>query len=232
MPIPSQLKSKKKYISKDGFELIPLRRGFTVIIPIWNILEDVIQSTKSDCFICGGYARYCASPKYEPAPAGDIDIYCQSKKAFKKLKRILDSKMLIKNGNNMAVSYERPPSGVFHYMPPIQLIKPVNQGAIVAVGNKQTILSNFDFTIIRAAIESPSEVLVDADFTHDETNNILRLKNIHHPLSSLLRCCKYTSMGYWLVPTEATKLFEEWNDIRFESKSKLLDYIERTYCIL
>lgn len=201
------------YKSQDGFELLPLRRGFTEIRPLWAIMEEVKSKVNKDCFICGGYARWCASPKAEPVPCGDIDIYCETEAVFTVMDVVLKqkAKLKVKSENSMAISYERPKSGEFHYMPPIQLIKPIKDGAIVAKGNKETILSNFDFTVIRAAIETPTYVFVDKDFKHDETHGILRLKNIHHPLSSLLRCCKYTKRGYWLHYVEAFKLFNAWD---------------------
>lgn len=220
--------TKKGYKSQDGFEIVQLHRGFSEIIPLWRILENLISSTKKDCFICGGYARYCASPKYKVVKASDIDVYSQTKGVYNKLINKLKKKGLeIKSENTMSIIYKHPSSGEFHYMPPINVIKPIDKGKVISQGSKETVLSNFDFTIIRAAIESPSEVMVDKDFIHDETHNILRLKNIHHPLSSLLRCFKYTSKGYWMVPTEATKLYEEWDNIQIGSKSELLDYVKQ-----
>jgi len=220
--------TKKGYKSQDGFEIVQLHRGFSEIIPLWRILDNLISSTKKDCFICGGYARYCASPKYEVVKANDVDIYSQTKSIHNKLINKLKKKGLeIKSENTMSITYKHPSSGEFHYMPPINAIKPIEKGKVISQGSKETVLSNFDFTIIRAAIESPSEVMVDKDFIYDETHNILRLKNIHHPLSSLLRCFKYTSKGYWMVPTEATKLYEEWDNIQIGSKSELLDYIKQ-----
>lgn len=218
----------KGYKSQDGFEIVQLHRGFSEIIPLWKILDGIISSTKKDCFICGGYARYCASPKYKVVKASDIDIYSQTKSVYNKLVYKLKKKGLeIKSENTMSITYKHPSSGEFHYMPPINVIKPLKEGKVISQGSKETVLSNFDFTIIRAAIESPSEVMVDKDFIYDETHNILRLKNIHHPLSSLLRCFKYTTKGYWVTPTEATKLYEEWDSIEIGSKSELLNYVKQ-----
>jgi hypothetical protein len=95
-------------------------------------------------------------------------------------------------------------------MPTPQIIKPVIEGKIVSVGTIEEILDNFDFTIVRAAIISPTEVMVDDDFENDETHGVLRLKNIHCPISSLLRCCKYARKGYFLRPIQALKLFQDW----------------------
>lgn len=221
--------SRKPYISKEGFEIVPLRRGFTEIIPLWEILNSIINKTKSDVFICGGYARWCASPKYKPVPAGDIDVYSQSTKAYKLLTLALfaNEHLNVKNENEMAITLEHPSKGKFHYMPPIQIIKPIKDGSIVAIGDKTTILSNFDFTVIRAAIESPAEVMVDKDFLHDEEKNILRLKNIHCPVSSLLRCLKYVKKGYWLRPIEAAKLFVDWMGRDESYRLKIIEYIAK-----
>jgi hypothetical protein len=217
-----------KYKSQDGFEIIKLQRGFTEIIPLWKILNKVISSTKKDCFICGGYARYCASPKFEVKSAGDVDIYSEDESAFNKLKHLLSIKGLkVKSENDMAVTYERPTKGEFHCMPPIQAIKPLKIAKIVSVGTKEEILSNFDFTIIRAAIESPTEVLVDKDFIHDETHNVMRLKNIHCPVSSTLRCLKYAQKGYWLRPLEALKLFLDWDNRSDDYRLKLVEFLDK-----
>jgi len=71
--------------------------------------------------------------------------------------------------NDISITYDQPDyeSEVFG-APKIQLIKPVREGAIVAVGDRKTILENFDFTVVRCALLNPNEALVDADFEHDE----------------------------------------------------------------
>jgi len=218
----------KKYKSKDGFELVPLRRGFTEIAPLWKLLEKVISSTKEDCFICGGYARYCASPKFDPVKASDIDVYSEGEKAYKKIVKLLKQKKLkVKAENDMAITFDRPATGAFHYMPLIQVIKPLTKGKIVSIGNKIDILSNFDFTVIRAAIESPTEIVVDADFVHDESHNLIRIKNIHCPISSTLRCLKYATKGYWLRPMECLKLFLDWGSRTQNYRDKLVEFLDK-----
>lgn len=204
-------KKTKRYVSKEGFETVRLVRGFSVIRPLWSIIQEVSNVSKKECFICGGYARWCASPKYNPTIPKDLDIYCEDDKTFNTLLvRLLDLKLKIEHENDMAVTFEHPTKGEFHTIPPIQVIKPMKKGAVVTNGGVINVLSNFDFTIVRAAISTPTQVLVDADFLHDEVSNVLRIKNIHCPVSSLLRCIKYTNKGYWLSPVESLKLFEDW----------------------
>ena len=112
-------------------------------------------------------------------------------------------------------------------MPPIQLIKPMQEARIVSFGDKKTILENFDFTVIRAAIISSEQVYVDADFLHDEKHTLLRLKNIHCPVSSSLRCMKYSRKGYWLRPFECLKLFIDWTDRPDEYRVKLVEFLHK-----
>lgn len=220
--------SKEMYRSKVGFETVPLRRGFDVIRPLWNLLEQVKTETQEDCFICGGYARYCASPNRKPKEAADIDVYCETINVFEILKRKLESVGLtIRHENNISLTYETPEDGDYAYLPAIQLIKPMQEARLVSVGSKQTILENFDFTVIRAAIRSSSEVIVDADFMHDEKHSLLRLKNIHCPVSSTLRCMKYSRKGYFLRPFECLKLFIDWSERPATYRIKLIEFLQK-----
>jgi hypothetical protein len=97
------------------------------------------------------------------------------------------------------------------------------RGAIVTLGTMEEILENFDFTVVRAGILNSKEVMVDEDFENDEKHLYLRLKNIHCPISSLLRCCKYARKGYFMRPIEALKLFNDWTDRGDEYRSRMVE---------
>jgi hypothetical protein len=191
------------------FKTIPIRRGFTEIAPLYDL------ALKNNCIICGGYARYCASPlpTAKVKIASDVDLFPKSEEACNIL--LTDLKAVgyeIKYENH--ICYTLAPTETakvkLQYIPTPQIIKPVVEGKIVTVGTVEELLDNFDFTIVRAAILSPTTVLVDEDFEQDEIHHILRLKNIHCPISSLLRCCKYARKGYFMRPAEALKLFNDW----------------------
>jgi len=225
---PDENASKPMYLSKDGFEIVPLRRGFDVIRPLWKILNEVKIATNKDCFILGGYARFCASPNKKPVEAKDIDVYCEDESMFEVLKeKLLSVGLEIRHENNISLTYEEKEEGDFTYMLPLQLIKPVREARIISFGDRKTILENFDFSVIRAAIQSGNEVMVDADFMHDEKHRLLRLKNIHCPVSSTLRCMKYSRKGYFLRPFECLKLFIDWSDRPAEYRIKLLQFLEK-----
>lgn len=217
-------KKKVGYISKDGFVHKPILRGFTEIKNLFNIVM------QHNAFICGGYVRYMASERIDPIIGADVDVYCNDETSFDNLKYVFKTKELyVKHENEISITYSRPGDcgNIFFASPPIQLIKPVKEGSIVAVGTMEDILSNFDFTVIRCGLVSDSIALVDADFEHDEQKKILRLKNIHCPISSTLRCCKYSRKGYWLPPTQAFKLFLDWDGRSDEYKVKLLEFLEK-----
>ena len=210
------------YHPKDGFEVVPLLRGFTEIKKLFSFLP-------SGVIICGGYARYCASPRYDPELPSDVDIYCETEDLFNSTKetfKILN--LTIKHENDISVTYHRAFEGVLAYTPIIQLIKPVKEAKIVAVGKMEDILTNFDFTVVRAGVLNEDSVMVDADFIHDETHKILRLKNIHCPVSSTLRCLKYSKKGYWLKPFEALRLFLDWQNRDDDYRTKLIDFLKKS----
>lgn len=209
----------------SNFVQTPLLRGFAEIAPIWEIAQ------KHGSMICGGYARFCASQLRHPPAASDVDLFPQSDTGHEAL--IAEIKAVgfeIKHENEISVTFKTLDKHEDHrwtVCPVIQVIKPVLQGAIVTVGPMEEILNNFDFTIVRAAILSPTVVLVDEDFIEDDKSYKLRLKNIHCPVSSLMRCIKYSKKGYWLGLMESVRLFLDWNERGPEYQDKLISLIEK-----
>lgn len=215
------------YISQDGFVNVRVLRGFTEITILWGLLGDITQHRS---FICGGYARYMCSPKHKPESATDVDIYSQNQEDFDALKNIFTGRyaLEVNHENDVSLTFKIPKDNDLQYCQVIQLIKPENKGAIVAAGDMQIILSNFDFTVVRVGLVSPTQALADADFLHDEKNGLLRLKNIHCPISSILRCMKYSRKGYFLKPSQAFKLFADWDARDEEYRAKIASLIRKS----
>jgi len=205
----------ERYKSRDGFVKVPLVRGFTEIKPLYDLI------TPLGGFICGGYARYCASPRRNPVRPGDVDVYVKREEMYQKVYAALCEHAQIKHENTNAVTFAQPDEGKLRYTPTVQLIKTIKAGRMVAVGSVRTILKNFDFTVVRAGIINSKTVLVDADFMHDEALTLLRFKNIHCPISSTLRACKYARKGYFLRPLETLKLFDDWDARTDEYREKI-----------
>lgn len=201
---------------------IPLRRGFFEISTLFTLCQT------AGATICGGYARYCASPRptLKVLPAGDVDLFPHSEDASKTLlTALLAMGFEVAHENHVSITLKPSEARAEELatIPTPQIIKPVIEGAIVTLGTTEEILSNFDFTIVRAAIISPTEVMVDDDFENDEAHGLLRIKNIHCPISSLLRCCKYARKGYFLRPSEALKIFNDWMDRGDDYRKRLLE---------
>lgn len=202
---------------------LPVLRGFTEISLLWELAQ------KHGSMVCGGYARYCLSAEAKPHPANDVDLFPQSSEGTTALiAELKDIGFKVKHENEISVTFVRldeHANPIWKICPIIQVIKPVLKGAIVTVGEMRDVLDNFDFTIVRAALVSPTEGIADADFPADDHDHKLRLKNIHCPISSLMRCIKYSKKGYWLGLVESVKLFLDWNERGFEYQEKLIDLI-------
>lgn len=211
------------YISQEGFTTVQVRRGFTEIESLFNFLKQF------DAFICGGYVRYMCSTAETVIKAGDCDIYFKTEDDYNRAKDILkkEYKLEKQHENDVSMTFKKVNDSdhEFYGSPVIQLIKPVKEGAIVAVGTMETILENFDFTVIRCGLIDKNLALVDADFEHDEPKHLLRLKNIHCPISSTMRCMKYSRKGYWLPPMQATALFIDWDNRDDEYKTKIINFV-------
>ena len=218
-------KKEPAYVSRKGFIEVPTLRGHSEVQPVWDMISPL------EATICGGFVRFMCAPVQYPTQAGDMDIYCRTAAAFDKIKDLfLKSGLTVRHENEMAFTYERTkdPKHPLFICPTIQLIKPVIEGRIVALGTTQEVIENFDFTVIRAGLISPKIALVDADFEHDEVNKIIRIKNIHCPISSTLRCMKYAKKGYWLPPMQATRLFIDWDSRTDAYKDRLVDFLQKS----
>lgn len=211
--------SKKE--EKSIWELIPLQRGFKEI-------EWIFENIKGMGYICGGYARYCASQRKQPVNGDDVDIFPIDEISYETIRHWLEKteKFEVRFENDISVTYKLSKNKKWRNTPKIQLIKPFNNGRVITYGNPKIILANFDFTVVRACIVSKNTVLVDGQFVEDDTKGILRLKYIHCPISSLMRCMKYAKKGYFIRPSEAIKLFADWDSRDDGYRIKMLDFFK------
>ena len=210
-----------------GYKIVPLRRGFTQVKTFFDLCNEW------DSVICGGYARYCASPLSPQSviPASDVDLFPNSVGSavgLTKALRRLGYTIKFENEVSITMHPRKKKLEELKWMPIPQIIKPVVAGRVMTVGTTEEILNNFDFTVVRAAIISPTEVLVDEDFENDESKKLLRIKNIHCPISSTLRCCKYSRKGYFLKPVEALKLFTDWMNREEGYRQRIIELFQKS----
>lgn len=206
-----------------GFKIVPLLRGFTEIETLFH------ASQNRNTVICGGYARFCASQNKKPEVARDVDVFPTTEDACEDMKKYLEGEGFeIKHENDMCLTYKQHEDPKWIACPTVQIIKPVVEGKVVTLGDREKILENFDFSIVRASIVSPKEVLVDEDFVEDETKKILHLKNIHCPISSTFRVIKYVKRGYWITPREVLGLFTDWDGRDEAYKLRIIDLFKKS----
>jgi len=218
------------------FRELEVRRGLKEIKPILCIPTIYIGKA----FVCGGYVRYCLSPRNNPVKAQDVDIYCRDETAYQELTSYFQSEGFTpRHDNPIALTYLKLNDFKWGSVPVIQLIKPIKQGAIVASGTVEEILDNFDFTVIRCALKPKYQYsterktididwigLVDTDFEQDETNKNLKIKKIHCPVSSLLRFMKYGKKGYNARPMQILALFADWDNRTQEYRDNLFNKLD------
>lgn len=189
-------------------------RGQDKLYPFWVRWSHISK-------FCGGYVRYMCSPAVAPAEPGDIDLYPNSIEA-----RDIIVNDLLKLGYRP--QFSSPVATSFHFavgalegMPKLQVITPINNGAIVAEGTTRQIIESFDFTCVRIGLVTPWLAIADDDFLKDEMDKKLVIKNIHCPISSIKRISKYLSRGYKIAPFELLKLYKDWDDRPAEYKEEL-----------
>lgn len=218
--------SKPRTPPPEGWVQIPIRRGIFEITRLLDLRD------KCGGRIIGGYGRYCCSERQSPHNAGDVDIFpivekegINSQTIFDMWKSALVVEGLkVKHENEVSITYEKPEEGPFLACPVIQLIKPTLEGAIVTEGTVEEVLGNFDFTVVRVAL-NPDRLTATAwaSFVEDDKKGLIRILNIHCPVSSLLRVCKYARKGYYCRPAEAMKLFADWTNRTPEYREKILN---------
>lgn len=209
------------------FKTIPLKRGFYEVSKFFDLCQS------HNAVICGGYARYCASPlpTQRVIPAGDVDLFPKSEEASGKILESLKGMGFeVRHENHVSITMKpsKNKEKELEFLPVPQIIKPVVEGKIVTLGTVEEILENFDFTIVRAALISENVVMVDENFEEDEKHKKLRLKNIHCPVSSLLRCCKYAKKGYFMSPAEALKLFIDWTNRGEDYQNSIIGFFKKS----
>ena len=206
-----------------GFQVIPVLRGFTEITNLFSEL------TNTDSFICGGYVRYMCSPNRKPLPYSDIDVYSKTEESFHSIvKELKKQGFRAKFENHMSVGFHPHKGSNWMSVPEINVIKPLIEGKIVALGDMKEIIDNFDFSVIRIGLLNQYEALADLNFMDDERKGRIRIKNIHCPISSTLRVVKYCKKGYTIKPSQVLKLFTDWSSRDDEYRKTITHYLENT----
>ena len=213
---------------ETGWVQVPIIRGIYEISCLLDLCDQFGGT------IIGGYARYCCSQAAQVIPAGDVDIFPtgltleDSEKTFKLwYNHLVLSGLSVQHENEVSCTWNSNHIMPFSGCPTIQLIKPVKKGAIVTCGSTEDILSNFDFSVVRVALNKDRKTATAwAAFMDDENSHRLNILNIHCPVSSTLRCMKYSKKGYWMNARETLKLLNDWLNRTPEYRENILQFFE------
>lgn len=171
--------------------------------------------------ICGGYARWAASTAEDPVEPGDVDVFCRDEAALCRVRAALE-----RFGHGFV--RENPVSYVYaghgrelfglwrQACPPVNVVKPLCEGAIRTQGDAWEILHNFDLTVSKAAILDETTALVHFAFAEDEKRGRIRFTRIHTPVSGLLRTFKYVRKGYTISLRETMLLLRKWDEEKLD----------------
>ena len=170
-------------------------------------------------YVIGGYARYCVDKDKKSAKPCDVDVYATTSENFTTLRQRFEELY--------GTPKESPVSLMFqtgHL--PLNLVRPINEGVIVAVGDPVVILDNFDYTITKCCLLDENSALAHYKFFEHNKARLLVIEKIHCPVSAVYRIIKYTKKGYWVRPIEVLKLFADWDGRGPEYRGKLIDFIK------
>lgn len=222
-------------ITTDYYEDEPIR-GITEIKKLLEL------TMRHNSFISGGYARYCMSPAHNPIKPVDLDIFSSDMQNHKNIIAHFEQKYRFwnprfkedvlgraeqedddrddedkwlkgKTETEFAVSYalshrDYPEFGAIDK---IQFIKPSSKRT--TAGPLMDILNNFDFTICKVAILSPTVGVCHMGMREDEQARLLRiLGEIPNPIATFARITKYCKKGYNLSPMTLIKVLNAWRD--------------------
>ncbi len=192
------------------YKILDIQRGISEISKL------LIHVEAYNCFVAGGYARYCLSPVQKPLAPNDVDVFCKEAKDYEPLIKSLTERgaeIIVQTQN--ATTIKSPASWVS--CPTIQIISPT-----VSSGNPWHVISTFfDFTVTMAAIMHSSYGIVHPNFEEDEHKKSLRVVNIICPLGNLKRAAKYIRKGYRLGAQDMIKFYEAWEKTPQVSRDKL-----------
>lgn len=163
--------------------------------------------------IAGGYARWAASTAALPAEAGDVDVFCRDLAAYERVRAVLQSRgHSFVRETRISCVFAGKRRFLRQTCPPINVVKPVNDGAIVTCGDLHEILHNFDLTVSKCGIVDDSTGLAHYAFADDERVGRMRFTRIHTPLTGIMRALKYSAKGYRISLREIMQLFRRWDE--------------------
>jgi hypothetical protein len=155
--------------------------------------------------IAGGYVRYMCSPHQNPAPADDIDIFCQDQNSFSAIRTQLGI-LPVETAVSTELSLTYSINGK-----KVQVIRP--NSALQSFGSVENIINHFDFTINQAYLISGTRAYVAKNFSEHEMRRELVIVSTHNPTGILKRIIKYHQKGYSISGYELEKVISSYKKV-------------------
>jgi hypothetical protein len=181
---------------------LPMQKG---IEP--GFKELLLEIDRAGSVICGGYARYLASP-YDTV-AEDIDLYPTSKQAYEASLHLLD-KAAIKSSRRMAEYNGVKDIHTFQVKTHWKDQEVYQIQLINAIGSPERIIKHFDFTVVQAYVDwHHHRVMTTSDFAEDERHKVLRFNKVAYktPALAVWRVMKYLSKNYTLTDESLLQIY-------------------------
>lgn len=225
--------ASERFSIAPKFEVVGVRRGFEQIQAVYEAI------TPLGGIIAGGWAAWMAVPDYvKSGNVGhhvshirpkDADIFCTDLNQFFEIDSVLvDELGFAKIGENSIVSTYSPPLSLSRQgCPVIQLITPRDLENGKTFGHPEEIIDSFDFSVARAALMSPTSVLIDPDLPKDYATHRLVFKNIHCPVGNMARLMKYSRKDFLADPYQYFLIVEYAKVVPSSRMAELQIYAKR-----
>lgn len=206
---------------------IPIVRDFAKVERLFEIV-----SKDNLGYIAGGFGRWAASPRLEPSPIRDVDVFTSGIESYKKLRKLLtyEEKLHVKHESDISITFRTDNNEIWKDCPMINLIKPLKKNKLLTYGaTLEEVLENFDFSICKVGLISETECLACDDFLHDEKKKKLRIMKMESPVACINRLCKYAAKGYKVSIPDIMMVLKEWNERGSEYHKKLFKALDKMY---
>jgi hypothetical protein len=178
--------------------------------------------------IAGGFPRWCCSPLPDPAGFRDVDVFCSDDATLQRVRcALLAFGHALVRENRVSFVHAGRWRLFGLSVPPVNVIKPVDEGRVQTRGDLAEVLHNFDFTICKAGILDETRGLVHVAFRADEKARRLRFTRIHTPMTGIVRAIKYSRKGYKISLRELMRVFAFWDEqkVGFRKKVKKILHV-------
>lgn len=196
-----------------SYKRIPVRRGFTEIKSVFEIVDE------TGGMICGGYPRQmCNEFGNRVGKNSDLDIFFLNQKSFDTTLEALKAKKFgVELQSDRAVTLGKAWNDETYWGPRVQLIEPKK-----SYKSFENLMDSFDLSCCQAGLISPTECLVSSAFHSTDMSGEIEVVDASNPINTVMRIIKYVNMGYKIQSGSIVELLDAWKDMS-DSQRNILE---------